>query len=194
MNQTTNREGIELIKSFEGFRGVAYKAVPQEPYYTIGFGHYGKDVKKGATMTKTQAELTLRDDLKAYESKVSIFDDKYHWTSNEFSALVSFAYNVGSINQLTQNGTRTKAQITDAMLYYIKDVTGKPLDGLLRRRKAERALFLKPDTNAVNLAYSESTTIKEIVDDVLKGKFGNDEIRKDKLYRLIQGFVNARFR
>lgn len=190
--RTTTQRGIDLIKSFEGFRGTAYKAVPSEPYYTIGFGHYSKNVKATDTITRSQAENLLRDDLKVYESKVNIFDDKYHWTSNEFDALVSFCYNVGSIVQLTQNGTRTKAQIAEAMGRYIKDVSGKPLQGLIRRRKAEHDLFITPDVKTP--VYTEETTLKEVVDDILNDVYGIEPERVENVYKQIRRLVNARFR
>lgn len=190
--RTTTQRGIDLIKSFEGFRGTAYKAVPSEPYYTIGFGHYSKNVKATDTITKSQAENLLRDDLKVYESKVNIFDSKYHWSSNEFDALVSFCYNVGSIVQLTQNGTRTKAQIADAMGRYIKDVSGNPLQGLIRRRKAEHDLFITPDVKTP--LYSEETTLKEVVDDILNDVYGIEPERVENVYKQIRRLVNARFR
>ena len=190
--RTTTQRGIDLIKSFEGFRGTAYKAVPSEPYYTIGFGHYSKNVKPTDTITRSQAENLLRDDLKVYESKVNIFDSKYHWTSNEFDALVSFCYNVGSIVQLTQNGTRTKAQIAEAMGRYIKDVSGKPLQGLIRRRKAEHDLFITPDVKMP--VYTEKTTLKEVVNDILNDVYGIEPERVENVYKQIRRLVNARFR
>ncbi len=86
-----------------------------------------------------------------------LFDSKYHWNQNEFDALVSFAFNVGSINQLTANKTRTKAQIAQAMLSYNK-ANGKVLAGLTKRRQAERELFLTPtkeEADKVDITQSE---------------------------------------
>ena len=71
------------------------------------------------------------------------FNNRYHWNQNEFDALVSFAFNVGSINQLTQNGKRSRAQIAAAMLKYNRG-GGKILPGLTKRRQAEQELFLRP--------------------------------------------------
>lgn len=130
-----------MIKSFEGLRLTAYKCVPTEKYYTIGYGHYGKDVKEDAKITKEVAEAILIEDLPAYEKKVDKYDSIYHWTQNEYDALVSFAYNVGSIDQLTKKGERTKEQIAEAMLNYTKS-GGVVLKGLLNRRKVERNYFL----------------------------------------------------
>lgn len=72
-NRSTSKNGIELIKSFEGCRLTAYKAVSTEQYYTIGYGHYGSDVYAGMTITQSQAEDMLSNDLKKYEGYVNTF-------------------------------------------------------------------------------------------------------------------------
>lgn len=134
--------GLNLIKSFEGCRLKAYKALPSEKYYTIGYGHYGADVLPNLRITQYQAELLLLKDLARFCAAVNKYDYKYRWTQNEFDALVSFAYNIGNIDQLTAKGTRTKAQIADKIPAYCKSGK-KVIPGLVRRRNAERALFLK---------------------------------------------------
>ena len=133
--------GIDLIKQHEGCRLTAYRC--PAGVWTIGYGHTGSDVKEGLTITPVKAEKLLKSDLAKFEKHVQNFDSKYHWNQNEFDALVSFAFNVGSINQLTANKTRTKAQIAQAMLLYNK-ANGKVLPGLTKRRQAERQLFLTP--------------------------------------------------
>lgn len=136
-----SENGLNLIIAFEGFCPKATKAVKTEKYYTIGYGHYGKDVNETQTITKKEALLLLEKDLKRFEKKVMKYDDCYNFTQNEFDALVSFAYNVGNIDQLTAKGTRTKKEIADAMLRYIKS-GGTVLNGLRKRRVKERELFL----------------------------------------------------
>jgi len=135
----TSQKGIDLIKQHEGCRLKAYRC--PAGVWTIGYGHTGVDVKPGQAITQAKAEQLLRQDLRKFEAHVLKFDSHYDWTQNEFDALVSFAFNVGSINQLTDKKTRTKAQIAQAMLLYNK-AAGKVLPGLTRRRQAERALFL----------------------------------------------------
>lgn len=140
-----SENGLNLIIAFEGFCPKATKVVKTEKYYTIGYGHYGKDVVENQTITKEDALSLLKKDMKRFETKVMKYNDCYNFTQNEFDALVSFAYNVGNIDQLTAKGTRTKKEIADAMLLYIKS-GGNVLDGLRKRRTKERELFLKCST------------------------------------------------
>lgn len=139
----TSNKGIELIKSFEGFCSKAYKCVSTEKYYTIGYGHYGADVNKNDTITEEKATELLASDLVGFEAKVNKYYDTYKWNQNEFDALVSFAYNIGNIDQLTANGTRTRSKIASCMLLYNKS-GGSVLAGLTTRRKKEQELFLTP--------------------------------------------------
>ena len=95
----------------------------------------------GQKISPAQAEAYLRADLEKYEKKVEKYENRYRWTQNEFDAMVSFAYNVGSIDKLTANGTRTKAVIAEKIILYNK-AGGKVLAGITKRRQAERELFL----------------------------------------------------
>lgn len=137
----TSEKGIELIIRFEGFSKRACKCVDSEKYYTIGYGHYGKDVEPNSTITKKEALSLLKKDLLSFEKKVDKYNDVYNFSQNEFDSLVSFCYNVGNIDKLTINGRRTKKEIADAMLRYTHS-GGKELKGLVRRRTIERDLFL----------------------------------------------------
>lgn len=136
----TSKNGIELIKKFEGCRLTAYRCAAG--VWTIGYGHT-EGVKAGQSITQAQAESFLKDGLMKYEKNVEKYDGKYHWNQNEFDALVSFAFNIGSIDQLTANGTRNREAIAGKMPQYNK-AAGKAFDGLTKRRAAERELFLKP--------------------------------------------------
>lgn len=81
-------KGVNFIIGFEGFSPVACKCVPTEKYLTIGYGHYGKDVKEGQRITKKQAFELLKKDLIAFEKKVEKYDSYYHFNQNQFDALV----------------------------------------------------------------------------------------------------------
>ena len=141
-----NEKGLDIIKYFVGCSLSAYKC--PAGVLTIGYGHT-RGVKQGDRITQEQAEEYLKEDLKVFESHVMSFNDKYNWSSNEFSALVSFAFNIGSITQLTARGTRTKQEIADKMLLY-DYAGGKRLTGLGARRETERELFLTPDDVVFN--------------------------------------------
>ncbi len=134
----TSQKGIDLIKKFEGCRLDAYKC--PAGVWTIGYGHTA-GVACGQKISPAQAEAYLRADLEKYEKKVEKYESRYNWTQNEFDAMVSFAYNLGSIDKLTADGTRTKVVIAEKILLYNK-AGGKVLAGLTKRRQAERELFL----------------------------------------------------
>ena len=183
----TSKTGLDLIKTFEGCRLKAYKC-PAD-VWTIGYGHTGSDVKQGLVDSDSKVADMLRRshkpvvlvvnkvdhfdkymadvyELERFEKNVMKFNNKYHWTQNEFDALVSFAFNIGSIDQLTANGTRTKAQIAQAMLLYNK-AGGKVLPGLTKRRQAERQLFLTPSQEVkekVDVTQSKVKKLPIIVD------------------------------
>ena len=176
-------KGLELIKSFEGCHLTAYICPKGKP--TIGYGHT-KGVYLGMTITQPQAEAYLKEDCARAEANVISFNEKYSWTQNEFDALVSFAYNIGSINQLTANGTRSKDVIAKKILEYNKSgVT--VLNGLAKRRKAEQELFLNSDKGVINTMRTlkfgmegqdvkelqEALTLREYSLGSIDGDFGN---------------------
>lgn len=133
---------VNLIKKFEGLRLESYKASSSERYYTIGYGHYGSDVKSGMVISEKEAEELLINDIAKFESYVNDLMDVYDFSQNQFDALVSFTYNCGKINllRLTDNKKRTIEQISNALLLYNK-CCGKTLKGLQKRRLEEQKLF-----------------------------------------------------
>ena len=146
--RSVSKNGLKLIKEFEGCKLTAYYDCAD--VITIGYGTTNADkaitgttIKPGMTISQATAEKWLEASLdKKYAPLVNKYDSKYSWTQNEFDALISFAYNIGNIDQLTAKGTRDKKTIANKMLEYCK-AGGKKREGLVRRRKAERDLFLK---------------------------------------------------
>jgi len=136
-----SKNGLDLIKKFEGCELTAYRC--PAGVLTIGYGHTGADVKEGQKITQKKADALLKSDLARFEKCVSKYNWKYHFNQNEFDALVSFAYNIGNVDGLTKNGKRSRGQIADSIVKYNK-AGGKVLNGLVKRRKAEQALFLTP--------------------------------------------------
>lgn len=138
LKMITSNKGMELIKKFEGCKLTAYKALPTEKYFTIGYGHYGADVVQGMTITQADADEFLKRDLGKFEKYVE--KTGLQLDQNQFDALVSFTYNCGPGNLLKLVAGRTIPQIGTAILKYNK-AGGKTLKGLTRRREAEYKLF-----------------------------------------------------
>lgn len=139
--------GINFIKKEEGCILKVYLDVVGVK--TLGYGHTGPEVNVmpvGTPISKEAADAYLLSDLHKFEMNVEKYNPIYHWQQHEFDALVSFAFNVGSIDQLTAKGTRTKQQIANKMLEYNK-AGKKVISGLTKRRTAERNMFLGLDTN-----------------------------------------------
>ena len=144
-----SKTGINLIKEFEGCRLTAYQ--DEVGVWTIGYGITNSDrsitgttIKRGLKISQATAEEWLEASLnRKYLPLVMKYDTRYGWNQNELDALVSFAYNIGSIDQLTANGSRSRSVIAGKILEYNK-AGGTVYRGLTRRREAERKLFLTP--------------------------------------------------
>ena len=141
----TNPEGIALIKSFESCRLEAYPdpGTGGEPI-TIGWGHTG-GVKLGETCTQEQADAWFDSDLGKFERIVNDLC-AIPLNSNQFSALVSFEYNTGSLGTSTLMRLVNAGHFVEAKEQFGLWVWagGKVMPGLVRRRAAEAALFAKP--------------------------------------------------
>ena len=135
-----SQNGINLIKKYEGCRLKAYKPVATEKYFTIGYGHYGADVRQGMTITQAQADAFLKKDCAASVKAVNALGKPFN--QNQFDALVSFCYNCGSGNLKSLCNGRTIDQIGDKIILYNK-AGGKVLNGLVKRRKEEQTLYKK---------------------------------------------------
>ncbi|MDW2646658.1 lysozyme [Citrobacter sp. HN-141] len=143
----TSDKGISLIKQFEGCKLTAYQ--DSVGVWTIGYGWTqpvdGKPIRAGMTIKQETAERLLKTGLVSYESDVSRLV-KVGLTQAQFDALVSFTYNLGGRSLSTSTLLRRLnagdyAGAADEFLRWNK-AGGKVLNGLTRRREAERALFL----------------------------------------------------
>ena len=162
-----NQAGIDLIKSFEGIRD-GDKLTPNYDaylcpanYWTIGYGHVvrsggvmlsGKDNEAVARraypvgLTLEQCEELLAKDLADYCRAVENLV-KVALTDNQFAALVSLAYNIGvsafgGSTLLSKLNKRDYLNAAEQFLRWNRG-GGKVLNGLVRRREAEKQLFLK---------------------------------------------------
>lgn len=142
------QEGLDLIKSFEGLRLEAYQDAVG--VWTIGYGHT-RGVKPGMRITEAEAEDLLRKDVEDFERGVTA-RVRVPINANEFSALVSFAFNVG-LAALARSTALQRLNAGDRMgaaeaLTWWNKAGGRVLPGLVRRRNAEKALFLKGPPDA----------------------------------------------
>ena len=133
-----------LTESFEGCRLKAYR--DSKGVWTIGYGHTGGIVEEGMTCTQVQADIWLALDIAWAESVVNR-EVKLQLTQNEFDALVDFVFNCGAGNFHSSTLLRlvNAGRHAEAALEFEKwdHCSGQVVAGLLRRRQAEEALFLK---------------------------------------------------
>ena len=135
---------ITLVKSFEGFYEYPYNDYGQ---WSVGYGSFAGPTSAPpripGPITESEAEKLLGEELKRFIVNVETINGKgnYNWPQESKDALTSFAYNIGSINQLTENGTRSNEIIASKILEYTK-AGGVSLPGLEARRKIEREKFL----------------------------------------------------
>lgn len=195
--------GLSFIKLAEGLKTKAYH--DSAGVRTIGYGHaYWTGAEE---ISADEAEKLLKTDIVKFENKVLEYDCLYHFTQNEFDALVSFAFNVGSIKQLTDNGERPKSVIADKMMLYYNS-GGKLVEGLRKRRQAERDIFLLgiysyPYDLSMELGRIEVPSSLHDFNDkmytaknAISGLYGNGEVRARGLardgydYKEIQRLVN----
>lgn len=146
MRRTINKAGFDLIRQFEG---LSLKAYPDpgtggKPW-TIGYGHTGSDVKPGLLITRERADDLLQADLGRFERGVS--DLAPITTENQFAALVSFAFNcgLGNLEESTLLRMHRDGHYGAAQKQFGRwtRAAGKVLNGLVKRRAAEAALYGK---------------------------------------------------
>lgn len=141
----TNDAGIALIKRFEGMRLRPYK--DSVGVLTVGYGHT-RMVREAVTYTLEEVEDLLKQDLEYFER--SLTNMVQNCTSNQFSAMVCLAFNIGTGNFANStvrrlHNERNHQGAADAFLMWNK-AGGKSLVGLSRRREAERELYLRTAT------------------------------------------------
>lgn len=143
MTRMVNDAGVALVREFEGCRLDAYRCPAGIP--TIGYGATGPDIRMGMKWTQEEADERLAEDLARFAEGVErlVLVDL---TDNQFAALVSFAYNVG-LGALAGSTLLRKLNAgdyegaADQFPRWNKG-GGRVLPGLVRRRAAERDLFL----------------------------------------------------
>ncbi|WP_051279852.1 lysozyme [Hellea balneolensis] len=146
--------GLKLIKAYEGFRPVDRTLVSGQR--VVGYGHRLMD-DKAVMLSKSEAENILKDDLAPF---IDMINENVHapLSQSQFDALVSFAYNIGPKAFLESDTLRAlnNGRPLDAAngfdIWRKSEIEGKTyvVDALMRRRTAEKALFLRPEGRALS--------------------------------------------
>lgn len=150
-----NQKLLDHVKEWEGLRLKAYDDLQPnvtitnknqvKGTLTIGYGHT-KNVTVGQTITEQQANELLMQDVEPFASNV-LKKVTAPLTENMFNALVSFAYNVGNGNFNTSTLLKkvNLEDYTGASNEFKKWISSKGhvLIGLVKRREAEKSLFLR---------------------------------------------------
>jgi lysozyme len=143
--KTISRQGLDLVKHFEGVYLKAYKC--PAGVWTIGYGHTGLKhqdgtVKQGRTITQAEADALLAHDMGKFEDRVNRLVT-VPLSQNEFDALVSFDFNTGALAKSTllrRLNAGAYDEVPDQLMRWTR-ASGKVLAGLVRRRKAEADLW-----------------------------------------------------
>lgn len=141
-NFTYSQDGLALTQQFEGCRLTAYQ--DQVGVWTIGYGHTGRDVTSGLTITQDQASALLASDVAGAATFVNQAVT-VALQQNEFDALVDFVFNLGraafagsTLLRLLNAGNFASAAGQFALWDH---AGGQVVAGLLRRRQAEETMF-----------------------------------------------------
>jgi|TARA_B100001939_G_C16930771_1_gene613832 lysozyme len=136
-----SKEGIALIKKFEGCELEAYQC--SAGVWTIGYGHT-KTAEPGLVISQEHADYLLEGELKEYAEYVNDYV-KVELNQSQFDALVSWTFNLGPTNLSSSTLLkRINAEDFADVPHQIKrwnKAGGKVLEGLIRRREAEALLF-----------------------------------------------------
>lgn len=184
-------KALEIIKQHEGLRLEAYHC--PSGVITIGYGHTGEDVYSGQTITQEQASQFLIEDVDWAEDVVNsvVLVDL---NQNEFDALVSFVFNIGSeafsnstlLEYLNKN---KREQASAEFIKWVHDGGGNKLNGLIKRRKKEQELFNKERKEFNFKIQAKTNTVLKI-----GSTQQSSQLSKNKTQQIIQDeyiFVNS---
>ena len=148
MTRQISPHGLEKLKQWEGLKTKAYKDAGG--VWTIGYGHTAMadepKPRAGMVITPAEAERILLKDLVQYETAIEN-NVKVKLTDNQFSALVSFVYNIPLASfKKSKLLKKLNAGNYDAVPTELMKWTkagGKKIQGLVNRRRAEGYLWME---------------------------------------------------
>ena len=162
---TLSDMGLKLIKAYEGYRPVDRVLVSGQR--VVGYGHRLR-TEEAMVLSKAQAEELLKDDLAPF---IDMINENVHapLSQSQFDALVSFAYNIGPKAFLKSDTLRAlnNGRPLDAAngfdIWRKSEIDGKVyvVDALMRRRAAEKALFLRSDGRPVGAPSIDLPPVKD---------------------------------
>lgn len=173
-----SKEGLDLLKKGEGLRLHSYQDIGG--MWTIGYGHTNSagqyDVSPDMEISEEDANRFLLTDLSMYEECVDQYV-KVPLTDNQFSALVSFCYNVGTRNFIKSTLLKrlNKGQY-DAVPNELKrwnKVKGKASKGLSNRRKMEIDLWGENTERTSQIVQDDKKTKNVLNMDILTSVMGS---------------------
>ena len=146
--RTISENGLLFTSLWEKFIPVAYKATHSEKYYTIGWGHYGPDVKQGQQITKQAAIELLKSDMAKAVKKADELASK-SFSQSQFDSICDLCFNVGAgviekdstLNDFDDARRNGDIINTRRIMAQFINQNGKPLLGLRRRTAGRLALF-----------------------------------------------------
>ncbi|MDB5607774.1 MAG: hypothetical protein JWP25_4674 [Bradyrhizobium sp.] len=160
----TSDNGRAFIEAFEGKFLHTYD--DGTGVLTIGYGHTSAagapKVYRGQTITDAECDAILASDLAAVERNVERCI-KVPMTQPQFDALVSFDFNTGSLAKSSIDDKINAGNAAAAMstLLQYDHAAGRQMDGLTRRRQAERLMFLGMVPQALRLAGAHGATAEK---------------------------------
>jgi len=187
----TGDTGLNLIKGYEGLRMSAHYAPSEQ--WTVGYGHVSS-ARHGMSVTEGDAERLLKDDVQPIEQ---LLGDTVRapLNQNEHDALVSLIFNIGEENWKRSTVLRKLNAGDKIGAAYAFEMWNKAfisnelvtLDGLVRRRAAEKSLFLMPTDASLVVPTSDVFPARECEPDYISDAVMNakplvnfDELRQDQ--------------
>lgn len=163
---TVSENGCQFLKRWEGYSNPSIQ-LKGEKYYTVGFGHYGPDVKPNTKYSDEEIKRFFAKDSARFNANVNkIYNTAKGMTQNMFDAMFSFAYNHGNITNTTLGQTISSNPLDFKKIQQIWESSyvnkGTRYEkGLRNRRKAEAQLYCgqqyDADITPSDDTYSEGT-------------------------------------
>ncbi len=186
-NMKVSEQLKDFIKNYEKLELKTYQ--DEAGVWTVGYGHTGKNIVKNMTITQSQADSFLSNDLSKFESTVNQYV-KVPLSQNQFDALVAFSYNIGmgGFKNSTLLKLLNNSDYEGASLEFQKwnkiTINGekKTSDGLSVRRYDEENIFKDNIYNRTDIETYRQELSKENNNESSTDTGNNDQANNDTEY------------